>query len=57
VQGVWCVSEVKLAEAFHSLPNFMCDNFQHNQTPIIFNETITCDKQFGVNTPVTGAVR
>jgi len=57
INGVWCISEAKLAEVFNDLPNMMCADFGLEQTPIIFRETVTTDKSFGIFTPPNGAVR
>lgn len=54
---VWCISEAVLNSVFVNLPEFMCKDFGEEQSPIIFRETVSTDKSFGILTPPSGAVR
>lgn len=57
INGVWVISEVILQSVFVNLPNFMCTDYGEEQAPIIFRETVSTDKSFGIMTPASGAVR
>lgn len=57
INCVWVISETVLPTVFVNLPKFMGTDFGEEQAPIIFRETVSTDKSFGIMTPASGAVR